>query len=624
MDNIDILLSPASSAFALIQRQDSDEIFVFTGKTARFQSVRDIPRTHCVEKNQEVRHHTLSVVPFHQVSEKGYSAHQGEEQIRTLLIENELRIRTDSLLSILPDREISLSTPLNFTTTEKEYADIIEAVIRDEIGQGEGANFVIPRDGTGCIKDFDKVAALSIFKKLAANDYGTYWKFLVWDELGCFIGSTPERHLEIRGGNVKMNPISGTFRKNIPYECRRHFKDELLAFLRDPKEINELFMVVDEELKMMARMCDKGGAIIGPLIKEMSRLIHTEYLLSGQSDKDLIELFIDSMYAATVVGSPVENACRIIKKYSRRSRRYYGSALLLMGNDEQGREFLDSPITIRTLDFAHDGTFHISVGATLVRDSKPVDEVAETRAKGAAVLSCLEKENNGPQPRLMPQLANDDSIAEELVLRNQKLSKFWFYQQSAFSRKSSASQYTITLVQNNDDFVYMLSHILQALGHRTQVLPWKEYVFSEDASDIVLLGPGPGNPTAPDMEKMQTNAAICSQILEAGKPALFVCLGHQILCRNLGYALERMNTPMQGLQVEVDFFGRRELVGFYNTFVATHSGKPTADTISFLDNSDRIAALRGPKYAGFQFHPESLLTSNGAQILAESIEHVTR
>ncbi|WP_035273255.1 anthranilate synthase family protein [Desulfogranum japonicum] len=624
MDNIDFLLSSASPAFALIQRQDSDEIYIFTGRTAQFNSVHEIPRNSQHDSNGQLQHHTLSVVPFHQVSEKGYQTHQGDERIRTLLIDTELRVRTDTLLALLPDNEISLSTPLHFTTTEKEYADIIRAIIEDEIGQGEGANFVIPRDGMGCVKNFDRATALSIFRKLVANDYGTYWKFLVWDEQGCFVGSTPERHLEVRKGNVKMNPISGTFRKNVEYECRQHFKDELMHFLRDQKEINELFMVVDEELKMMARMCDKGGAIIGPLIKEMSRLIHTEYLLSGQSDKDLIELFIDSMYAATVVGSPVENACRIIKKYSQHSRRYYGSALLLMGRDEQGMDFLDSPITIRTLDFSHNGTFHISVGATLVRDSNPTDEVDETRAKGAAVLSCLEKGNVTPQPRLMSRLANDDSIAEELVLRNQKLSKFWFYQQSAFSINASASKYTISLIQNNDDFIYMLSHILQALGHITRVTSWEDYVFSEDTADIVLLGPGPGNPTASDVKKMHINTSICSQILNTGKPALFVCLGHQILCQNLGYTIKRMPSPMQGIQVAIDFFGRSELVGFYNTFVATHSGEATSDAISFLDGSNRIAALRGSHYAGFQFHPESLLTSNGAQILAESIDYIMR
>ena len=99
----------------------------------------------------------------------------------------------------------------------------------------------------------------------------------------------------------EMNPISGTFRKDRNWPSRKAFKADLLKFLTDQKEINELFMVVDEELKMMARMCDRGGAIVGPLLKEMSRLIHSEYLLAGESDKDIFELFTDSMFAATVV-----------------------------------------------------------------------------------------------------------------------------------------------------------------------------------------------------------------------------------------------------------------------------------------------------------------------------------
>ncbi|MCP3891232.1 MAG: hypothetical protein GY702_20555, partial [Desulfobulbaceae bacterium] len=159
--------------------------------------------------------------------------------------------------------------------------------------------------------------------------------------------------------------------------------------LTDQKEINELFMVVDEELKMMANMCDQGGVIIGPLLKEMSQLIHSEYLLAGQSDKDILKLFSHSMFAATVVGSPIENACDIIAKYTLTSRRYYGSALLLVGRDHNGRDFLDSPITIRTVEINPAGELHIGVGATLVRNSEPKEELLETHAKAAALISSI-------------------------------------------------------------------------------------------------------------------------------------------------------------------------------------------------------------------------------------------
>ena len=89
-------------------------------------------------------------------------------------------------------------------------------------------------------------------------------------------------------------------------------KQALLEFLADEKEIYELFMVVDEELKMMCDICHEGGQVLGPFLKPMTHLVHTEYLLAGRTDRDVREVLRDTMYAATVTGSPVENAFHAI------------------------------------------------------------------------------------------------------------------------------------------------------------------------------------------------------------------------------------------------------------------------------------------------------------------------
>ena len=79
-----------------------------------------------------------------------------------------------------------------------------------------------------------------------------------------------------------MNPISGTFRKSADQSVEQ-LQASFSEFLKDQKEIDELFMVTDEELKMMCRICPDGGAIIGPQALEMAHLIHTEYVLQGLS-----------------------------------------------------------------------------------------------------------------------------------------------------------------------------------------------------------------------------------------------------------------------------------------------------------------------------------------------------
>ena len=95
-------------------------------------------------------------------------------------------------------------------------------------------------------------------------------------------------------------------------------------------------MVVDEELKMMCDICNEGGQVLGPFLKPMTHLVHTEYLLAGRTARDVREVLRDTMYAATVTGSPVENACRLIREYEPEGRGYYGAALALLGRDADG------------------------------------------------------------------------------------------------------------------------------------------------------------------------------------------------------------------------------------------------------------------------------------------------
>ncbi|WP_426715309.1 chorismate-binding protein, partial [Campylobacter coli] len=102
--------------------------------------------------------------------------------------------------------------------------------------------------------------------------------------------------------------ISGTFR----HPAGGATAETLAEFLSSTKETEELFMVVDEELKMMSAVCTDGGRITGPHLKEMSRLTHTEYMLRGHSTMDPRDILRETMFAPTVTGSPMQNACTVI------------------------------------------------------------------------------------------------------------------------------------------------------------------------------------------------------------------------------------------------------------------------------------------------------------------------
>jgi len=617
------MILESDQPFCIIQKQDSEDVLILEGEALELDRIDDIPRKTGTPSGGR-SYDSISLVPFSQIREKGYQARNDGERILTLNIKQFSELAVDELLNGIETCEIRLENGFEYDMTTEAYEKLIQQIVDDEIGNGEGANFVVPRTLTGRINDFSTTKALSIFKYLLENDYGTYWKFIFYNGTRFFIGSTPERHLYVENQRVKMNPISGTFRKKKAYHRRSEFKTNLMSFLNDPKEINELFMVVDEELKMMSRMCSQGGAIIGPLLKEMSKLIHTEYLLSGESDKDVIELFKDSMYAATVTGSPVENACNIILKYSQHSRRYYGSAILLLGRDEQGGDTLDSPITIRTLEVDTGGQFQTAVGATLVRDSIASEEVLETEAKSAALLdSIVSREKQEVPTPMMSRLANDDEIAEQLQFRNQYLSNFWFFKQETRLQSQFDNQdIKITIIHNGDDFVYMLKHIFSSFGMRTTIIPWKIYDLDKDDSAITLVGPGPGNPNQSEDPKMQANYAIVDGLLKRQKPSLYICLGHQFLGHRLGFPVARKKVPLQGVQEKIQLFGREERVGFYNTFVPMNSDLSKAYEVSLAQDNQEMLAIRGDFFIGFQFHPESILTKNGDAILKESIAYL--
>ena len=185
-------------------------------------------------------------------------------------------------------------------------------------------------------------------------------------------------------------------------------------------------MVVDEELKMMCDICDKGGQVLGPFLKPMSRLIHTEYFLAGRTSRDPREVLRDTMYAATVTGSPVQNACRLIKQYESEGRGYYGAALAILGRDADGAPVVDSPIVIRTADVDLEGRLTVTAGATLVRDSDPAYEVAETHAKAGGILAAFGLVAAGADSERQRRRAGQRRGRPARAVRPQpRLSSFW-------------------------------------------------------------------------------------------------------------------------------------------------------------------------------------------------------
>jgi len=612
------LFFESNKPFALIRRGAERKVTCLSGTVTAVDKLADIPRKKgAAASGLGEQFDTLSILPFRQVEELGFLAKHGDEKILCLHIDGQEIVPLDQLIGLLPQEQASMDGQGAFMPDDDEYAAMSQRIITDEIGNGEGCNFVVPRFYRGKLADFSKSKALSIYRRLLENEYGAYWTFLYFTGEQYFIGATPERHLSCHQGRVKMNPISGTFRK------MEHEQDSVVEplnlFLKDQKEIFELLMVVDEELKMMAELCSSGGQVVGPMMKEMSKLIHTEYVLAGDSDHDVVDMLRTSMFAATVVGSPIESAARVNARHATQSRRYYGSALALLGRDEQGRDTLDSPITIRMAEIGLDGAFEIGAGATIVRDSDPVSETAETSAKVRGMLAALGISGGGNDPcyRLGEQVYNEDTMIQ-LSARNAKLSRFWIEDQSDMRHADAKLKgKRVTIIDNEDNFTRMLAHMLRPLGMIPKIVKNAAYDPATDDADLIVLGPGPGDPRDMNDPRIAKATALCRTFVEQKKPLLCVCLGHQILCNVLGLPLGKKKRPFQGAQELIDFFGSPERVGFYNTFAGKLDGKPCDIEISFDEPTGEIHSLRGKGFWGVQFHPESILTTNGMRIVHE-------
>lgn len=609
-------------AWAIIRRStragDRDTVGVVGGSRRVVESVLDVPLDTGVPKAGHIADRLLAV-PFRQVAERGFEAHDDGAPLVVVDVEDELEFSVAEVMAAIDDEPVEFADRGGFETDDDDYGRLVASIIEDEIGQGEGANLVIGRHYRATVADWGAAKALAVFRRLLERERGAYWTFVFFTGDRYLIGASPERHVTIHGGDVRMNPISGTFRIPREGDVRR----PLLEFLHDEKEIYELFMVVDEELKMMCDICHEGGQVLGPFLKPMSRLVHTEYLLAGRTDRDPREVLRDTMYAATVTGSPVENACRLIKKYESEGRGYYGAALAILGRDDAGDPILDSPIVIRTAAVDLDGRLTVTAGATLVRDSDPAYEVAETHAKAGGILSAFGLVEPAPTPDVnVAELVNDEDVLLALNQRNRRLSSFWLTDQGGAPPDPRLAGQSVVILDGEDDFVNMLRHVLGVLGMTSTVVRHEDYAPGcLDGFDLVIVGPGPGDPRDGDDPKMAHLRAAVAELMASGRPFLAVCLGHQALCHHLGIPLTYKDIVFQGTQSPVGIEGRTERVGFYNTFVGRlgDAELPAGVTVEADVQTGDIHRIRGPHFQGIQFHAESILTERGYDLLHEFV-----
>ena len=180
----------------------------------------------------------------------------------------------------------------------------------------------------------------------------------------------------------------------------------------------------------------------------------------------------------------------------------------------------------------------------------------------------------------------------------------------------------ILLVDNYDSFTYNLYQYLGQLGQETRVVRNDELTAEQALAlrpERIVISPGPGNPD---------EAGITLDLIRAAAgvvPLLGVCLGHQALGQAFGGKVVRAGRIMHGKTSEIEHDGRSVFAGLPNPFTATryHSlmvereSVPDVLEISAWTGDGTVMGLRHRHLPleGVQFHPESILTHAGMDLL---------
>ena len=179
----------------------------------------------------------------------------------------------------------------------------------------------------------------------------------------------------------------------------------------------------------------------------------------------------------------------------------------------------------------------------------------------------------------------------------------------------------VVIIDNYDSFTYNLAHLVKQLGAKVEVFRNDQFTLNQlERFTKIILSPGPGIPEEAGllMDVIRTYAG--------RKPMLGVCLGHQAIAEVFGGKLVNLKEVYHGIATEGTQFGNdpvfsglpnRIVMGRYHSWVVDRAGFPDCLEVTAMSDDGQIMALRHRNYNihGIQFHPESVLTPEGATIV---------
>ncbi|WP_174802689.1 anthranilate synthase [Martelella limonii] len=424
----------------------------------------------------------------------------------------------------------------------------------------------------------------AISKRLKATNPSPYSFFINLGNQEYLIGASPEMFVRVTGRRVETCPISGTIKRG---EDPIADSQQILKLLNSQKDESELTMCSDVDRNDKSRVCEPGSVkVIGRRQIEMySRLIHTVDHIEGRlrAGMDAFDAFLSHAWAVTVTGAPKLWAMRFIERNEKSPRAWYGGAIGMVGFNGD----MNTGLTLRTIRVKQ-GVAEVRAGATLLYDSDPHEEEAETELKASAMLAAIREadaEKRAPAVRAVEKVGTGLKIL---------------------------------LVDHEDSFVHTLANYFRQTGAEVSTVrsPVADETFDRVAPDLVVLSPGPGMPKDFDCK------ATIKKARARNLPLFGVCLGLQALAEAYGGTLRQLAVPMHGKPSRIrilehgrlfDGLPREITVGRYHSIFADAVALPQEFVISAETDDGIVMGIehQSEPVAAVQFHPESIMTLGG-------------
>jgi len=439
-----------------------------------------------------------------------------------------------------------------------------------------------------------------ISKRLKEINPSPYSFFINLGNQEYLVGASPEMFVRVSGRRIETCPISGTIKRGADPIAD---SEQILKLLNSKKDESELTMCSDVDRNDKSRVCEPGSVkVIGRRQIEMySRLIHTVDHIEGRlrDGMDAFDGFLSHAWAVTVTGAPKLWAMRFIEAHEKSPRAWYGGAIGMVGFNGD----MNTGLTLRTVRIK-DGIAEVRAGATLLNDSIPEEEEAETELKASAMISAIRDAKSG----------NDEKSKRGVAAVGKGVN--------------------ILLVDHEDSFVHTLANYFRQTGATVTTVrsPVADEVFDRINPDLVVLSPGPGSPKDFDC-KATIKKARARQL-----PIFGVCLGLQALAEAYGGELRQLAIPMHGkpsrirvLEPGIVFSGlaKEVTVGRYHSIFADPA---TLDRDFMITAESEDGTIMGIEHtrepvAAVQFHPESIMTLGqdaGMRMIENVVAHLAR